>query len=132
MKQKVKKKMDRNSFNQQMNDMLNGTTIPITYEEQINILHQSINSLDSKQREIFSGFHNTVIVIEELAELTKELTKALRNKDDIIGILEELADVSIGVDYVKEIFDITDKELEYARSIKMTELQKKFNSQDYS
>ena len=124
--------MDRNSFNQQMNDMLNGTTIPITYEEQINILHQSINSLDSKQREIFSEFHNTVIVIEELAELTKELTKALRNKDDIIGILEELADVSIGVDYVKEIFDITDKELEYARSIKMTELQKKFNSQDYS
>ena len=124
--------MDRNSFNQQMNDMLNGTTIPITYEEQINILHQSINSLDLKQREIFSGFHNTVIVIEELAELTKELTKALRNKDDIIGIIEELADVSIGVDYVKEIFDITDKELEYARSIKMTELQKKFNSQDYS
>ena len=124
--------MDRNSFNQQMNDMLNGTTVPITYKEQINILHQSINSLDSKQREIFSGFHNTVIVIEELAELTKELTKALRNKDDIIGILEELADVSIGVDYVKEIFDITDKELEYARSIKMTELQKKFNSQDYS
>ena len=124
--------MDRNSFNQQMNDMLNGTTIPITYEEQINILHQSINSLDLKQREIFSGFHNTVIVIEELAELTKELTKALRNKDDIIGIIEELADVSIGVDYVKEIFDITDKELEYARSIKMTELQKKFNSKDYS
>ena len=75
---------------------------------------------------------NTVIVIEELAELTKELTKALRNKDDIIGILEELADIPIGVDYVKEIFDITDKELEYARSIKMTELQKKFNSQDYS
>lgn len=124
--------MDRNSFNQQMNDMLNGTTVPITYEEQINILHQSINNLDSKQREIFSGFHNTVIVIEELAELTKELTKALRNKDDIVGILEELADVSIGVDYVKEIFDITDKELEYARSIKMTELQKKVNSQDYS
>ena len=124
--------MDRNSFNQQMNDMLNGTTAPITYEEQMNILHQSINSLDSNQREIFSGFHNTVIVIEELAELTKELTKALRNKDDIIGILEELADVSIGVDYVKEIFDITDKELEYARSIKMTELQKKFNSKDYS
>ena len=126
--------MDRNSFNQQMNDMLNGTTIPITYEEQINILHQSINSLDSKQREIFSGFHNTVIVIEELAELTKELTKALRNKGDITGILEELADVSLGIDYVKEIFDITDKELEYARSIKMTELYKKLSgesSEDY-
>ena len=67
--------------------------------------------------------------VEELAELAKELTKALRNKGDITGILEELADVSLGIDYVKEIFDITDKELEYARSIKMTELQKKLSGE---
>ena len=63
-----------------------------------------------------------------------KLTKALRNKGDIVGILEELADVSLGIDYVKEIFDITDKELEYARSIKMTELYKKLSgesSEDY-
>ena len=127
--------MNRAEFTRQMNDLLEATETPITYEEQINILRDSIKSLDTKQRDIFSGFHNTVIVVEELAELAKELTKALRNKGDIVGILEELADVSLGIDYVKEIFDITDKELEYARSIKMTELYKKLSSnssEDYS
>ena len=121
--------MNRQDFNIQMNELFDGTTSPLTYEEQINILRQSITNLDSKHKQIdtFNGFHNIVIVIEELSELTKELTKALRNKEDMIGILEELADVSLGIDYVKEIFDITDKELEYARSIKMNELQKNFN-----
>lgn len=123
--------MNREDFKVQMDELLNGTTNPLTYEEQINILCQSIANLDSKQRTFFSGYHNTVIIIEELSELTKELTKALRNKGDMVGILEELADVSVAVDYVKEIFDITDKELEYARSIKMSELQKKFNG-DYT
>lgn len=127
--------MNRVEFTRQMNDLLEATEAPIIYEEQINILRDSIKSLDAKQRDIFSGFYNTVIVVEELAELAKELTKALRNKGDITGILEELADVSLGIDYVKEIFDITDKELEYARSIKMTELQKKLSgesSESYS
>ena len=125
--------MNRQDFNVQMNELFDGTTSPLTYEEQINILRQSITNLDSKHKQIdtFNGFHNIVIVIEELSELTKELTKALRNKEDMIGILEELADVSLGIDYIKEIFDITDKELEYARSIKMNELQKKFNG-DYT
>lgn len=123
--------MNRQDFNVQMNELFDGTTSPLTHEEQINILRQSITNLDSKQRDMFSGFHNTVIVIEELSELTKELTKALRNKEDMTGIIEELADASLGIDYVKEIFDITDKELEYARSIKMNELQKKFNG-DYT
>ena len=117
--------MNRQDFNVQMNELFDGTTSPLTYEEQINILRQSITNLDSKQRDMFSGFHNTVIVIEELSELTKELTKALRDKGSVVGIVEELADVSLGIDYIKEVFDITDKELEYARSIKIAELQKK-------
>ena len=127
--------MNREEFSRQMDELIKNTETPITYEEQINIIRDSIKSLDTKQKDIFSGFHNTIIVIEELSELTKELTKALRNKYDFTGILEELADVSLAVDYVKEIFDISDKELEYARSIKMTELYKKLSGnslEDYS
>ena len=127
--------MNREEFSRQMDELIKNTETPITYEEQINIIRDSIKNLDTKQRDIFSGFHNIIIVIEELSELTKELTKALRNKYDFTGILEELADVSLAVDYIKEIFDITDKELEYARSIKMTELYKKLSgnsSEDYS
>lgn len=127
--------MNREEFSRQMDELIKNTETPITYEEQINIIRDSIKNLDTKQRDIFSGFHNIIIVIEELSELTKELTKALRNKYDFTGILEELADVSLAVDYIKEIFDISDKELEYARSIKMTELYKKLSgnsSEDYS
>ncbi len=123
--------MNRDDFTNQMSNMLAGNTEPIIYEEQINILRDSIAKLDEKEREPFSGFYNTIIVIEELSELTKELTKALRDKRNITGILEELADVSIAIDYVKEVFDITDKELEYARSIKAVELQKKLSG-DFS
>ena len=56
--------MNRVEFTRQMNDLLEATETPITYEEQINILRDSIKSLDIKQRDIFSGFHNTVIVVE--------------------------------------------------------------------
>lgn len=117
--------MNRDDFVNQMDNILAGNVEPIIYEEQINVIRDSIKKLDEREKDPFSGFYNIIIVIEELSELTKELTKALRDKESVVGIVEELADVSLGIDYIKEVFDITDKELEYARSIKITELQKK-------
>ena len=126
--------MDRQVFQRKMDYMLKTGNNVLSYDEQQEIMVKSIEKLDAKKRMPMRGFHNTVIVIEELAELAQELSKALREKGDINAILEELADVSIGVDYVKEIFDITDKELDYARSIKMMELNNKLitNSESYS
>ena len=117
--------MNRDDFVNQMDNILAGNVEPIIYEEQINVIRDSIKKLDEREKDPFSGFYNIIIVIEELSELTKELTKALRDKGSVVGIVEELADVSLGIDYIKEIFDITDKELEYARSIKIAELQEK-------
>ena len=117
--------MNRDDFVNQMDNILAGNVEPIIYEEQINVIRDSIKKLDEREKDPFSGFYNIIIVIEELSELTKELTKALRDKGSIVGIVEELADVSLGIDYIKEVFDITDKELEYARSIKIAELQEK-------
>lgn len=126
--------MDRQVFQRKMDYMLKTGNNVLSPDEQQEIMMKSIEKLDAKKRMPMRGFHNTVIVIEELAELAQELSKALREKGDINAILEELADVSIGVDYVKEIFDITDKELDYARSIKMMELNNKLitNSESYS
>lgn len=126
--------MDRQVFQRKMDYMLKTGNNVLSLDEQQEIMTKSIEKLDAKKRMPMRGFHNTVIVIEELAELAQELSKALRGKGDINAILEELADVSIGVDYVKEIFDITDKELDYARSIKMIELNNKLitNSESYS
>ena len=117
--------MNRDDFVNQMDNILAGNVKPIIYEEQINVIRDSIKKLDEREKDPFSGFYNIIIVIEELSELTKELTKALRDKGSVVGIVEELADVSLSIDYIKEVFDITDKELEYARSIKIAELQKK-------
>ena len=77
-----------------------------------------------------------------LEEETKAKVKAMvvAHIDKIANFdIESCSDtrykVSLGIDYIKEVFDITDKELEYARSIKMTELQKKLSgesSESYS
>lgn len=124
--------MNRNDFVNQMDNILAGNVKPIIYEEQINVIRDSIKKLDEREKDQFSGFYNIIIVIEELSELTKELTKALRDKGNVVGIIEKLADVSLGIDYIKEVFDITDKELEYARSIKIAELKKKLFLGDFS
>lgn len=123
--------MDREKFKKRMDYMLKTGNDVLTLEEQSEIIKQSIEYLDNKKgKQNLRGYHNIVIVVEELSELTKELTKALRDKQDLNGIIEELADVLICIDYVKEVFDITDKELEYARSIKMNELKDKLTTLD--
>ena len=121
--------MDRQEFKEVMDYMINDEKKrnELSEKEQTDILLQSIRVMN-KDSYNFSGYNNLVIVIEELAELQKELTKALRNNESIIGILEELADVSIGLDYIKEIFDITDRELHLARCIKLKRLDHKIKT----
>lgn len=52
-----------------------------------------------------------IVAIEELSELQKELTKALRNKAKISSIIEEMADVYIMLEQLFWIFNIQDKEI---------------------
>ena len=46
-----------------------------------------------------------VVAMEEMAELTKELSKALRGKPNTTSIAEEIADVEIMLGQIKIIFD---------------------------
>lgn len=89
--------------------------------EQINkILVDSINSniKDGNPR----GHRNLIIVMEELSELAKEISKELRGKGDNTSILEELADVQLGIYYVQEIIGIQDESLLKAMAVKMERL----------
>ena len=47
-----------------------------------------------------------IICMEEMAELTKELSKNLRGQDNDLDIAEEVADVEIMLEQLKLIFDI--------------------------
>lgn len=47
----------------------------------------------------------TVMVMEEMAELTKELSKNLRGADNVKQIAEEIADVRIMLDQMELLHD---------------------------
>lgn len=86
----------------------------------IDILKESIdtNLYDGNPK----GHRNLIIVMEELAELAKEISKVLRGKGDYYNILEELADVQLGIYYVQEICEVNSDELHKAMKIKMNRL----------
>lgn len=74
------------------------------------------------------GHRNLIIVMEELSELAKEISKELRDKGDKISITEELADVQLGVWYVQEICDIHTDDLNRAINVKVDRLTDVLNS----
>lgn len=63
---------------------------------------------------------NKTIVVEELSELQKEICKDLRGFDRREEIKEEMADVYICLQLLKEIYNFNDEELEeeYKRKMK--------------
>lgn len=64
-------------------------------------------------------FIEVVCCMEEMSELTKELSKALRSRGDADeyietrGIKEEIADVYVMLEQIKNIFEIYDSEIIY-------------------
>ena len=50
--------------------------------------------------------HQLIICMEEMAELTKEISKNLRGHDNDLGLAEEIADVEIMLEQLKLIFSI--------------------------
>lgn len=64
-----------------------------------------------------------IIPIEEMSELTKEISKIIRDKAPAdstnYGLLEEIADVQIIIDSLKIIFNISEEEIKYAMDVKV-------------
>lgn len=50
--------------------------------------------------------HQLIICMEEMAELTKELSKHIRGQENDLCVAEEIADVEIMLEQLKLIFDI--------------------------
>lgn len=73
------------------------------------------------------GHRNLIIVMEELSELSKEISKELRGKGDQYNILEELADVQLSIYYVQEVCGIKNEDLCKAMNIKMKRLEEVLN-----
>lgn len=74
-----------------------------------------------------SDIENKAIIIEELSELQKEITKDIRKKLNKEHLLEEIADVIIVLHMAKEIYNISESELEEWVNKKMERNLKRIN-----
>lgn len=65
----------------------------------------------------------TMVAIEEMSELTKELVKFMRGENNTDAIAEEIADVEIMLRQMKIIYGIKDEDVEKLMVIKLKRLK---------
>lgn len=63
--------------------------------------------------------HMKILCIEELGELIQAITKNLRGKNNTANVLEEMADVTIMLRYLKKMYGFTDEQLGKAVNVKL-------------
>ncbi len=112
-KARMGKPMDRNRFVQCMK-----SNIELSDKERRRIIRRSVESQPWKLK--------CTIAMEEFAELTQAISKQIRGYDNRIGLLEEMADAYICLEFLKSIFNITPEELQKAVDVK---LQRERNKQ---
>ena len=98
--------MDRNRFIQCMK-----SNIELSDKERRRIIRKSVESQPWKLK--------CTIAMEEFAELTQAISKQIRGYDNRIGLLEEMADAYICLEFLKSIFNITPEELQKAMDVKL-------------
>ena len=69
--------------------------------------------------------HQTIVAIEELSELQKELCKAMRGRDNHKEILEETADATICLLQIREMYNIREDELQKEINEKLRRLEER-------
>jgi NTP pyrophosphatase (non-canonical NTP hydrolase) len=73
------------------------------------------------------GHMNLIIAMEELAELQQRISKELRGKGDRTALIEEMADVRLVFGYLRDIFNISDEELDRALNAKLERLEERLD-----
>lgn len=71
-----------------------------------------------------------LVAIEEMAELTKELTKNQRGEWNVNEIAEEMADVYITLCELQLIFCIDDSIIEGYKNVKMKRLKRRMEEEE--
>ncbi len=118
--------MNREVFKEQFEDAKKEK--PVMYVSECEELDDVLNwSLYNAKKNYMKdpNMNDLAVVIEEMSELTQELTKMLRGKGDMTGLLEELADVQIGTWLLMRMFNISEDDLNRAIQIKVDRQNKK-------
>lgn len=71
----------------------------------------------------YYGIDNQLMVaVEELAELQKEISKAYRGVCNEQNMIEEIADVLIMIDQIKDYYQLSDESIEAEKQVKLLRL----------
>lgn len=100
----------------------------------INSKKEIVNNMIDASAEIeqIRGLRNLIIAMEELSELQQAISKILRGKGDKLNVMEELVDVEVIMETVKNTMGITEQELDKMRYIKLKRLEDKISSTDFA
>lgn len=107
--------------------MMRGVTIGMQsskWVEQLELdetLHKAVKQ--------FGAISQTIVAIEELSELQKELTKELRLIGNIDHLAEEVADVEIMLDQLRIIYPGLDYMVDAWRRKKITRLESRLKEE---
>lgn len=88
-----------------------GSGVSFTKEEREEIINLSLDACSSEIK--------CIVIMEELGELIQQVAKGARGELKEFELLEEMADVSIGLEFLKHIFDISDDKLSTAIDVKL-------------
>ena len=71
----------------------------------------------------------TVVAIEELSELQKELTKHIRGKGNRDNLIEEVADVLVMIAQIQLMYYIPDDEVDKVMRFKLNRLKERMQDE---
>lgn len=118
--------MDRKTFDKLMT-RVSSTKKDFFYiiNSRASIIKNMIDCPTYHANEIERGHMNLIVGMEELAELQQEISKALRGKLNRNGLIEEMIDVEHTLMCLKDIYNISEEELNKARYIKAKKINKR-------
>ncbi len=80
--------------------------------------------------ETYGKENQSMMVLEEMAELQKEVCKSLRGNNNHDEIFEEIADVLIMIEQLKIMHDVKYRELNEMFNFKINRLKERLDSSD--
>lgn len=83
-----------------------------------------------KAIEKYGDKQQKIVAIEEMSELTKEITKDLRGDANINNIVEEMADVHIMLMQLQKMYNINLQTLFEKIEFKLERLEKRLNGEE--
>lgn len=66
----------------------------------------------ARSLETYGNGIQLVVCMEELSELTQAISKEIRGRGDRSNLVEEMADVIICLEILKQVFEITDEDID--------------------